>query len=550
MSTIELPGLYTSIDTSALVQAELEVARQPLHRLQRRESQYNNQQKQLSALEDLVKSLQDTVENIGDTDRLRSASVAVSNESVLSATNKGGATQGSYQVEVGQLATAERQVHAGMASADSLVGAGQFEYTYNGTTRTIYTSADTTLQDLVDLINNDGANPGVSASLLNYEVDPDHKMHLVLSGRETGSDYGITVEAGTTVPGFGAGDFEVTQQARNAQVRVDGYPSTGWIERNSNTLDDVIPGVELSLSSAGTTLVKVERTSEQLEEDLQAFVDAYNAVADKIDSMTGYSDAEGSGVYQGNVAVNAIQQELSRLVAGRAEGFQLGNDAFTMLSDIGVELDRDGKMSLDKSKLDDALSTDYDGVLSLLAANNTGASDSTYLQVDNSLDSTEAGTYELAVNFDGTGNVTSAYIRNAGEVTWREMDVAGNQLTGRDGNPEKGLSITAVWDGVSATQTATVNLRDGMSAALDDSLDTMLDPLDGLFATESAAIKNAVDALEDRMDALQSRIETKEKHLKAKYARMEAMLANMGSMEGAVQSMVASMGSMQAPKSS
>ncbi|MHC4170780.1 MAG: flagellar filament capping protein FliD, partial [Planctomycetota bacterium] len=75
------------------------------------------------------------------------------------------------------------------------VGGGTFIYSYNNTERQITAVADeTTLEDLVGLINNDEENPGVTASLL-YQGG---KYHLMLSGQNTGGDYRISVNASST----------------------------------------------------------------------------------------------------------------------------------------------------------------------------------------------------------------------------------------------------------------------------------------------------------------------------------------------------------------
>ncbi|GAG10658.1 unnamed protein product, partial [marine sediment metagenome] len=154
----------------------------------------------------------------------------------------------------------------GDVGADAIVGAGTFVYTYNGVTRTVTTTASTSLGALRDLINNDAGNPGLSASILEYEVDADHKYHLVLSGDNTGSDYTITVEAATTLSGFAPGSFQETMTAEDSQIRVDGYPPADWIERSSNSISDVIEGVTLNLNGTGTASVTLNRDTGQLEQ--------------------------------------------------------------------------------------------------------------------------------------------------------------------------------------------------------------------------------------------------------------------------------------------
>ena len=96
---------------------------------------------------------------------------------------------------VNQLATADRWVHTtGFDYAEDYVGAGNFIYSYNGEEAVVTTTATTTLEELVGLINNDADNPGVSASLLFY----GNAYHMVLSGKDAGSDYAISVNSSST----------------------------------------------------------------------------------------------------------------------------------------------------------------------------------------------------------------------------------------------------------------------------------------------------------------------------------------------------------------
>ncbi len=98
-------------------------------------------------------------------------------------------------MEVNQLASPERWVlTTGKESADDTVGAGTFIYSYNHQETAITTTADTTLNDLVGLINNDANNPGVTADLLQY----NGTYHLLLNGKDAGSDYAISINPSNT----------------------------------------------------------------------------------------------------------------------------------------------------------------------------------------------------------------------------------------------------------------------------------------------------------------------------------------------------------------
>ncbi len=436
------------------------------------------------------------------------------------------------------------RVADGGVGTDALVGAGEFIYTYNGVTRTIVTDASTSLGELRDLINNDSGNPGVTAGIIDYEIDPDHRFHLSLNGNDSGGDYAIVVEAGTTVAAFAPATFAETQTATDSQIRVDGYPTTGWIEQSGNSISDVIPNVTIELRSTGTTTLTMSRSTSRLKEDLRNLVSIYNGIAMKLDEYTGYdAETDTSGVLQGDSVINSILSRVRSALVGRGKGFTEAADSFSMLADIGITVDREGEMSLDEAVLDEAIAEDYLGVLSLIGAAGTGSTDSDDLQI-NSVDTyTTAGAYELEVDYAADGSIAAARFRLDGQSEWNDATVAGNTISGVVGKPEQGLSLTVVSGGVSETCSYTVNVRQGVAGTVYDVVDDVLDPLDGTIAMKRAGIDSAVDRINARIETQQDRLERKEEMLRERYARLEAMLAQLDAQRAAVESMMQSLSS-------
>ncbi len=433
----------------------------------------------------------------------------------------------------------------GATGADTLIGAGQFVYTYNGVSRTITTTASSNLGGLRDLINNDASNPGVTASILEYEADASHKYHLVLSGNDSGSDYAITIEASTTLSGFTPGaNWTQTQAAQDARFRVDGYPADpNWIERSSNSVSDVIDGVTLTLLDAGTVTVNLNRDTSRLKSDLENLVGVYNGLADTIDSSSGYDSAtDTAGVLIGDSGLKTLLYSIRSSLTGSLSGFENGLDSYTLPSQIGIEIDRDGQMSIDYTVLDEALSDDYAAVLAAIGAVGTGGSDTSYIQFNSAESGTTAGTYDVEVDFDAAGTVIAARIRSEGESTWRDATVDGNVITGGSGNPEQYLEMTAIWDnsqsGTPYTQSGQVRVRQGFAGKLYDKLDAMLDVTDGTMTIKKDRYNDAIDQLDKRIEAQQSRLEAKEKRLRAKYARLEAALARLDSLRGSFDALL------------
>jgi flagellar capping protein FliD len=197
MSTIYLPGLLTGIDTKTLIAQLMAIERRTLNIYQDRVDKWEDKKNALGDLESKLSSLRTTVAALSDAELLRAFNVTSSDEDILTAEATNQAFEGNHTVVIGRLATADRWVHtAGFEYADDYVSdqPGTFIYSYNGKETVITTTATTTLEDLVGLINNDADNPGVTASLLRY----GNAYHLVLNGNDAGSDYRVSVNASST----------------------------------------------------------------------------------------------------------------------------------------------------------------------------------------------------------------------------------------------------------------------------------------------------------------------------------------------------------------
>jgi len=554
---IALPGVFSGIDTEKIIQQLLAIDQQPILRLQAKQGTWTAKQQAVETVEGLVGTLKQLVDGLRTEADLRATSASTSDSTVLTVSASATATEGAHSITIGQLARAEREVHDGVASLDEALdpAAGKLIYTYgtgdDAVTRTIQTTSDTTLEELRDQINNDAGNPGVAASILEYEVDGDHVYHLVLSGTDSGVDYGITIEAGTTLAGFGAATFGETQSAQDSWLKVDGYPSgeESWISRSTNSVSNVVQGVTLNLQKVGSSNISLTRDTSKLKTDLQNLVNSYNTIQKKVDEYTGYDATnKKSGILQGDETLNGVLFSIRSDLLGQAAGFADGSDSYTLASQIGITVDRDGVMELDTSVLDDALESDYLGVLSFIGADRSGASDSDYIQFHGAYVKTAPGVYETQVNFDtDTGDIVTAYIRKEGESIWRPMDIdpVNNLVTGQAKQDEVYLSLTAIWDGQVEEggirhQEATVRLRQGIGGTLYERLDTMTAAKTGIFAVKDTYIEAQIKAIASNIESKQRALADQEERLRARYARLEAMLSQMDSQRAAFEAMMTS----------
>jgi len=558
MSDLALAGVFSGIDTDTIVAQLMAINQRPLQNLQRTQSTWQARLSALSDLQTQLTNLQNVLDGLRDPSTLEAVSVNCSDQDIVRATAGAGATPASHQIVVSQLARSERQVHAGLDSQDEPLTetAAQFVYTLgigeSAVTRTIQVNTETTLTGLRNLVNNDADNPGVTASILEYDDGSGLAYHLVLAGRQTGADYTITVEAATTLAGFGAADFERTQTAQDAWLKVDGYPSGEgqWVQRSSNTITDVIPGLTLTLNDTGEAAVTVTQSNALLREGITGLVDAYNSLLAKIDAFTGYdTTTKVAGIFQGDGMVNAVGVQIRLALLGSVKGFVSGSDPFMLAEQIGLTVDRDGLMELDAAILDNALNEHYEDVLAVIGANKSGATDSEYVQFIGAGSATQAGMYDVELGFnDTTGELLSGRIRLQGTFTWHDLDVeaATGRASGREDTPVEMLELQGTWDGQAGeggvrTQTAEVRLRQGFAGAAYDRVQDILDATDGTLVLKKKTVQSHIDSLARLIERRQDRLEQEETRLKQKFARLEATLARLDSQRGAFEAMLNSL---------
>ena len=195
MATINFPGLSTGLDTNTIISQIIAADSNIKNMYQDRVTNLQNEQEALVTFKSDLSALQTAASNLSNADDLKSFNVTSSDEAIVTADATSDAAEGTHSIAVKQLATSDRWVQStGTKYNTDLVGAGTFIYSYGGLETTITTTATTTLNDLVGLINNDANNPGVTASLLSY----NNQYHLVLSGNDSGADNSIFVNSSST----------------------------------------------------------------------------------------------------------------------------------------------------------------------------------------------------------------------------------------------------------------------------------------------------------------------------------------------------------------
>ena len=217
-----------------------------------------------------------------------------------------------------------------------------------------------TLDEVIGKVNDSGFQ--VSASLLNTNTGGS-PLRLVLSSDISGLAGDLIVDTG----GIDLGFNELTR-AKNAKVFIGEGAGGVLVESTSNVINDIVAGVELDLQSASDTpvTVNVSRDEEGIMTAVQLFVDGFNEVIGRINEFDVYdAEKEARGPLLGDPTVAKIKQDMYRTLQQAAVGV---DTQFRFLSEVGIRIGAEGKITFDSERFDTAYADDPEAVENLFAA--------------------------------------------------------------------------------------------------------------------------------------------------------------------------------------
>ncbi|WP_317890280.1 flagellar filament capping protein FliD [Vreelandella titanicae] len=349
-SGLDLNGLLEQLKTAE--QAKLEPIAEQLQSEDTKISAYGKLQ---SALE----QFQSSAEALNDGASFESLTTNVEG-SAVGAVSSNEAQPGQYEVQVGQLATASSLVTERLETADESIVTGEQSLTFtlaDGAMDPITIADGSSLEDMRDAINQQ-SDGRLSASIIN----DGEGYRLAVNSTETGADASIE---STNFSDILAGDVQTTdaqvvQAGQDAEFNVNGID----IVSPTNQVEGAIQGITLNLSEAGaTSTVSVEQDSEAIREQVTAFVDDFNTLKDTITSLTAFDEETGQAAgLNADATTRAVERELRQTISS-----VVGGDGFSVLSDVGISLQVDGKLEIDEDKLDSIVANQPDQLANFFA---------------------------------------------------------------------------------------------------------------------------------------------------------------------------------------
>jgi flagellar hook-associated protein 2 len=224
-----------------------------------------------------------------------------------------------------------------------------------------FTPADT-LDTLVTKIND--ANAGVRATVIS-DGSPGTPFRLSLTSARSGAAGRFTIDTG----GF---DLALQTLSEGTDARLfygSADPARAVLLTSStNTFDGVIANVRidaLSPSESPVTLT-ISRDTDAVESAIKGFVDAFNNLVSRIDTLTEYNaESQRRGTLLGDSTAQQLRASLFLAIESPGTGI---SGQFQVLSQIGIRVGSGGQLTLDTDAFRQALEQDPQGVANLLAA--------------------------------------------------------------------------------------------------------------------------------------------------------------------------------------
>jgi len=367
MPTISATGIGSGLDIRSIVSQLMEIERQPLERLQRKQSLLEAQISAYGQLSSTLSNFQTAMEKLSSVSALKVFNGTSSNADVVNVTPSSDADLGSFGIEVVRLAENHKMASKEVLGSDTFGGRRRNDAlniqvgSDAANTISVDLSTAKTLSEIRTAINEDPNNPGVTATIINGD---NNRQKLILTADDSGADNALSLSTSGRVR-LSDFDFQTVNDIGgdtsllDAELNVDGYNIT----RPSNNISDVISGVTLNLVSAdpgNTHNVSIERDLAAVQEAVQAFADAFNELRASIKTLR-------SGELEADSSLLSIERQVLSVLNNPAVGGSYG-----VLFEVGLSIQKDGTMSLDNSKLEAAMQADFDGVAQLFAAEGQG----------------------------------------------------------------------------------------------------------------------------------------------------------------------------------
>ena len=357
-------GAGAGFDSKAIVEALVEAERAPQQSsLDRLISRSETRVSAFGIVKSTLELVRDQFRKLNDVSDLNAFSTQSSDSTMLSASASASASAGTYTVAVSQLANRDTYTFDGFNSeTDSLNNGETLTVTVTkGGVSTDLTISAPTLTNIVETIND--SDLGLTANVI--DTGQSSGRYVLSVSSETGSDNAFSISSAVMTG-------QVQQAtAQNASLTVNGVSITS----SSNTVGSALAGVTLDLKGTfAAEAITVTRDTSGVKAEIETLVEVYNEAQAIFNSLRNGSDPNDELV--GSLATDTIFRSIQSSFRNTFSSISsTPSGDISYWADLGVSVQRDGTLAVDEDRLDSALASSFDDVMTALTADTESQTD-------------------------------------------------------------------------------------------------------------------------------------------------------------------------------
>ena len=358
-------GAGAGFDSKSIVEALVNAEKAPTeNRIQRK---IDTSEAQISAIGQAISAfneLQEAAKTLDDLSDFSNFTTSNSAPTAMTVSASSGASTGAHSVGISSIAKEQRTTitpdgASVFTSSTQLLNSGNtfsIDIAIGSPSATTHSVAVSTAtpQGIVDAINAQGLD--VSAQLIDQGTAGTNYVIQLVGKSGTANQFSFTPSVNSML----SASTPSAQAASDATITVNGIQFT----RSTNKIEDVIPGVTLSINSTTSSDASVTITQDtaEVKTKIESLVSTYN---NTMTVLNGLTDAELEGDLKGDSIFKRSVDQIRDTLIGVSS---TPGTTITRLSDIGVSITKTGTLEVSDSTLTTALSNSLPDVRKLFSA--------------------------------------------------------------------------------------------------------------------------------------------------------------------------------------
>lgn len=328
-------GIGSGLDLEGIIKATIDAEAIPQEiRLQKKEDRLKTEISGVGAFKSALSSFESILKKLSKVDAFNKQIIDVSSSDIAVTTN-GLASNGSFSVEVEQLAKGTRlETNKSFTAASDVVGSGTLTFGAGGNSFNVAIDATDTLSDIRDKINEASGNFGVVANV----ITSDAGTFLTYSSELTGDVNDLTVTSTGSLDEISNAGVTEVQAAADAIIWLDGNKVTRETNEFKNVIEDVT--ITASKTNMGNpTTITLSQDKDNGVKLLNEFVYGYNAL---FNTMTELSEPK-TGALAFDSSIRSIKSQFNSIIGSTVSGL---SGTLDTLDSIGITLTREGTLEI------------------------------------------------------------------------------------------------------------------------------------------------------------------------------------------------------------